>query len=257
MQVPIGMVILLDFVVNILLLLGAERMCGYPTNWGRTALAAAVAGVHGGACLLPGFAFLGNALWCFVFLGLTAWIAFGFSVSGVRRGLLFALLHLALGGITIGLDKGGFWILPIAAAGMFILCSSRVFGGVTDKTYIPVELRYQDKHLHLTALADTGNTLRDPITGSPVLIVGSEVACQLLGLTRQQLQRPAESISDAGIPGLRLIPYRSVGQPCGMLLALRLKEVKIGKWQGSSLVAFAPDPLGKEGVFQALTGGTV
>lgn len=257
MQVPIGMVIILNLIVNFLLLLGAERICGYPTSWGRTALAAVVAGAYGGACLLPGFGFLGNMLWRFVFFGLISWIAFGFSVSAVRRGLLFGLLHLALGGITIGLDKGGLWLLPIAAAGILIICTVGLRGRGLDAAYVPVELRYKDKHLHLTALADTGNTLKDPITGSPVLVVGAEVARQLIGLSPQQLLRPAESISSAGVPGLRLIPYQAVGQPCGMLLALRLKEVKIGKWQGSSLVAFAPDLLGKEGTFQALTGGTI
>ena len=58
------------------------------------------------------------------------------------------------------------------------------------------------------------------------------------------------------LPGLRLVPYHSVGKS-SFLLAIRLQNVKIGSWQGSSLVAFAPEGLSKEGAYQALTGGNV
>ena len=111
--------------------------------------------------------------------------------------------------------------------------------------------------MRLTALQDTGNSLIDPLTGRSVLVVGADVAKKLLGLTREQLSMPAEAIVSAGVPGLRLIPYRTVGQAGGMLLGLRLQDVKIGHWKGSSLVAFAPEGLSEEGAYQALTGGVV
>ena len=119
---------------------------------------------------------------------------------------------------------------------------------------MPVELAYGDKHLHITALQDTGNTLRDPVTGRDVLVVGADVASELIGLTPHQLQSPVESVGV--LPGLRLIPYHSVGTR-SFMLAMRLQNVKIGTWQGSSLVAFAPEGLSSEGTYQALTGGLV
>jgi stage II sporulation protein GA (sporulation sigma-E factor processing peptidase) len=107
----------------------------------------------------------------------------------------------------------------------------------------------------LTALQDTGNTLRDPITGRQVLVVGADVAQKLTGLTVQQLKKPVENVGL--LPGLRLIPYRAVGQEAGLLLALKLPQVKIGTWQGNSLVAFAPEGLSPDGAYQALTGGVL
>ena len=77
----------------------------------------------------------------------------------------------------------------------------------------------------------------------------------MLGLTRQQLQRPVETVEAGICPGLRLIPYRAVGQPGGLLAALRMERVKIDSWQGSMVVAFAPNGLDREGAYQALTGG--
>jgi hypothetical protein len=54
---------------------------------------------------------------------------------------------------------------------------------------------------------------------------------------------------------LRLIPFRSVGNAGGFLLAKRFDQVVIGGKQQSALVAFAADGLGNGGIYQALTGG--
>ena len=69
------------------------------------------------------------------------------------------------------------------------------------------------------------------------------------------MKKPIESIGV--IPGLRLVPYRTVGNDSGMLLALRIPKVKIGTWQGSSLVAFAPEGLQPGEEYQALIGGHI
>lgn len=251
-QVYIDLVVLLNFLVDFLLLLGTNRLAGYPPGAGRAALAAALGGLYGGACLLPGFRFLGNTLWRLVSLGLMAVIAFGCRKSALRRGVLFVLLSMALGGVALGLGSGGFWSLVAAAGCVSLLCAVG-FRGKVGRSFVPVELRYGDKYLRLTALRDTGNALRDPVTGQPVLVVGAETAGALTGLTPQQLASPVEAMG--AVPGLRLIPYRAVGKSGGMLLALRIPEVKIGSWKGSSLVAFAPEGLGREEEYQALTGG--
>lgn len=247
----LDLLILLNFAVDFLLLLGTNRLAGFPPGWGRAALAAGLGGLYGGACMLPGFRFLGGIFWRLISLALISVIAFGFQKSAVRRGVLFALLSMALGGVALGLGGGGFWALIASAGFLCILCAVGFQGKAGAVAYVPVELRYGGKHLRLTALRDTGNTLRDPVTGQRVLVVDAEAARQLTGLTRQQLAKPVESIGS--LPGLRLIPYRAVGSQSGMLLALRIPEVKIGSWKGSSLVAFAPEDIGRE--YQALTGG--
>ena len=223
----------MNAVVNLLLLLCADRLSGHITSYVRTALAAILGGIYASACLLPGFYFLGNLMWRIVSFGLIALAAYGMSADTFRKGLVFAFLSLVL----------------------LLILSYFGFGGRRDGTiYVPIELNYMGKLLRLTALQDTGNTLRDPITGRPVLVVGADAAHKLTGLTKEQLQNPVETMG--AIPGLQLIPYSSVDRR-GFLLALRLQNVRIGKWQGSSLVAFAPEGLGSEGAYQALTGGNV
>lgn len=255
MRVYLDLVILLNFLVDFLLLMGADRLCGSTLRLRRAIPAALLGGVYGGICLLPECAFLGGTLWRIVCLAAMAAIAFGVSVGALRRGLVFLLLSMALGGIALGLGNGSFWSLTASAAGVFLLCAVGLRGKLDPQTFVPVELSYGDKHIRLTALRDTGNTLRDPVTGRPVLVVGAEVGEKLLGLTPGQLKSPISTMQ--AVPGLRLIPYHSVGQPGSMLLAIRLPSVRIGTYEGSYLVAFAPEKLDREGIYQALTGGTV
>lgn len=256
-MVYVDLVALLNFLIDFLLLLGANQLCGYPPVWHRMAIAAGAGGIYAGVCLLPGFRFLGNMLWKLVSMVVIIYIAFGLSKSAMRRGVIFALLSMALGGIAMAFGDGGILSLIAAAVAIAVMCVVGFRGRVAEKSYIPIELSYGGKCLRLTALQDTGNMLRDPITGRPILVICSEAAQKLTGLTLQQLQSPVQALTDADIPGLRLIPYKAVGQPGGVLLALRLQRVKIGKWEGNSLVAFAPSGLSDEGAYQALTGGIV
>lgn len=255
MVLYLDVALFLNFAVDLLLLLFANRLCGYPSSWKRVIFSALLGGVYGGLCLLPGLRFLGNMLWRTVCLCLMAWIAFGSNRSAIRRGALFVLLSMALGGMAVVLGRGGLSGILLGVGCVVCICLVGFGGRAEARRFIPVELRHKDKCLHLTALEDTGNSLRDPITGSPVLVVGANVAMQLLGLTRRQLEDPLGSVKDAPVPGLRLVPYHSVGKSGGLLLAMRLKEVRIGNWKGSSLVAFAPEGLDQEGMYQALTGG--
>ena len=257
MIVYLDMVALLNFVVDYLLLLGTNRLCGYPPGWGRSALSAALGGIYGAACMLPDVRFLGNTFWRIVILGLMGWIAFGAERNAMRRTVIFVFLCMSLGGIAQAMSRTGFGSVVASAAAICGMCLLGFRDRPGSVRYVPVELTYEGKQLRLMALCDTGNTLRDPVTGKPVLVVEAKVAQQLTGLTPQQLRSPVNVLTSASIPGLRLIPYRSVGQPAGMLLALRFPEVRIGNWKGSSLVAFAPEGLCNDGRYQALTGGTI
>ena len=58
-------------------------------------------------------------------------------------------------------------------------------------------------------------------------------------------------------PGLRLIPYKTIGQSDGFLLGMRIASAQVGDWKGGLLVALAPEEFNCEGKFQALTGGVV
>lgn len=256
-EVYVDLVAVLNFAVDFLLLLGTNRLSGYPPGVKRAALAASLGGVYGGLCLMPGFRFLGRPLWRLAVLAAMAGIAFGWNAGGMRRGVLFVLLSFALGGAALGLGSGSFGGLVLAAGAVALLAALGFRGRVNGGELTAVELWHGDVHIRATALRDTGNTLRDPLTGEQVLVAGADVAEQLTGLTPGQLAKPVETLASVKIPGLRLIPYRAVGQPGAMLLAVRCRRVKIGSWEGNCLVAFAPETLGSGAHYQLLLGGAM
>ncbi len=253
MAVYVDVLMLLNFAVDFCLLLGTNRLSGHPPGMGRAALAAAVGGVYAAACVLPGFSFLGRLPWRLVSWSIISAIAFGISQSALRRGILFLLLSMALGGIALCLDQGGFWALVLASGGVCFLCLVG-FRGRAGQRYVPVTICHAGRAVSLLALVDTGNTLRDPVTGCPVLVVEASAAEKLLPFAPGELEHPLETIVARRQPQLRLIPYTAVGQTGGFLLAIRADSVKINGKTMDYLVAFTPQNLG-HGQYQALAGG--
>ena len=256
-EVYLDLVVILNFLVDFLLLLGTNRLSGFPVETKRLLPAAALGAIYSGACLMPGFRFLGNVLWRLVSLAGIAVIAFGWNRSALKRCGIFVILTMALGGIAISIGKANFPALVLAAGGTWLLCRMAFGGSVGGREYVPITLTYGDHSESLIALRDSGNTLRDPITGEQVLVIAGDVATRLTGLTESQLRTPLETLALRPVPGLRLIPFHAVGQSGGMLLAMRFENVKIGPRMQSAVVAFASEGLGRGEVYQALTGGIV
>lgn len=255
MVVYLDLVMLLNFLVDFFLLLGTNRLAGFPSQPWRCAGAALLGALYSGACLLPGMEFLGNLLWRCVCLALMGSFAFGWNPAAGKRTGIFLLLTMAMGGAALCLGRGDFLSLVLCAL-LCLLLSAVSFGGkLGGREYVPLQLSLEGRTVNLIALKDTGNTLRDPVTGEPVLVIGGDIASRLTGLTAEQLQHPLETIAERPLPGLRLIPYHSIGNGGSFLLAKRFPEVTVGGIRKSALVAFAGEGLGKGECYQALTGG--
>lgn len=239
-----------SLLVNALLLLGTARLAGRGISPRRWLAAALLGAAHGAGCLVPGFGFLGGLHWRLVSLGLMGVLAFG---PDGKLCCIYAMLTMALDGAALAAGRGGLWQLPLYAAGVFLL--GKFAFGQPGRRLLPVEISGGGKHIRLTALVDTGNELRDPITGQSVLVIGSQAARELTGLTTEELQRPLETITASPLPGLRLIPYRAVGSESGLLLAMRFPVVCMGGRRGPGIVAFAPQRFGEE--YDGLIGGNV
>ena len=248
---------ILNFLVDLLLILAANRLAGCPPSAVRCLMGAMLGGLYSGACMLPGWTVLGSLLCRGAVLVGIGLIAFGISCYVLRRCALLIFLSFALEGVVMGSGGGGAASLLTGTAAVLVLCFLGFRGGAASQELVEVELAKGEKSTALLALRDTGNTLRDPVTGQSVLVADHRSAAALLGLTRQQLLSPVETVASGVVPGLRLIPYRAVGCAGGMLVAIRLDQVRIGKWRGSTLVAFTPDGLGGNGAYRALTGGMV
>lgn len=241
----------LKFAVEVLLLSAVAHLCK-GVDHQRIVYGAAVSAFYSAMCLSVRAAFLTTPLFRIVILAVTVWLAFGSGIQLLYKSCVYLLLNAAIGGLSLTMEGMKLWTIFAGALCISIVC---VFVSADAGGCVPVELHYGSRKLLLTALRDTGNTLKDPVTGRSVLVIGSDSAQKLTGLSVHQLRNPTETLCSGIIPGLRLIPYRTINNEGGMLLALLLKDVRIGSWRGSSLVAFAPAKIGNG--YEALTGGKV
>ena len=257
MTVYLDLVMILNFLVDFLLLLGTNRLSGFPSRPWRCALGALLGSLYSGACFLPNLRFLGSGVWGVLGLGLCAAGAFGWDGSAFQRCSIFVLLSMALGGLALSIGRGSFPALVLAAAGLWLLCQVSFGEQIGEREYVNLTITYGGNRVGLIALRDSGNTLRDPVSGEQVLVISHSAATRLTGLTQEQLKDPLGTLAAGSLPGLRLIPYRAVGQGSGLLLGMRFENVTIGSRKQSAVVAFAAEGLGSGTMYQALTGGAI
>ena len=281
--VYIDSLFLLNFVVNYLLLLSAARLAGEIIRRLRLALGAALGALYAAAVFFPGMAFLLHPACKLGTAVLMLLCAFGgsrrllrltlvfFGVSAAFGGGIFAIELLS--GRGLSLKNGIFYsamdlrlILLSAAACYAVL--TLVFRRTAkhsgpSRELVPAVLTIEGRCVALTALVDTGNTLTDPVTNRPVMVAEGEKLVRLFpegeAPDQSELRDPVtamERLSCGQSRGrYRLLPYQAVGVDCGMLLALRLDEARVGETDyGGILVALSPNRLSDGGGYSALIG---
>ena len=243
-----GLAVILHIVVDYLLLNCTSKLSDINANHLRLWLAAIVNGAF--VCLRLVFVLksMTMGILCTIIVSV---FAFG---AAKRCCMLYFLLSMGLQGVILGLEKADYISITLFGIGFIFLLFAGFGGNLFYKRYVPVEIVFKGQCVRMTALRDTGNTLKDPLTGTSVLIVGADIAEILIGLTKKQLKDPYETMLAARMQGLRILPYTTIGNR-GALLAKRFCDVKIGNWRGSVVVAFAPEGLEKKNGYQALTGG--
>lgn len=279
MKIYLDSIFLLNAVINYLLLLMSAKVAGEPFRRRWLAAGGVVGACFTGASFLPGLEWLCAPLCKAGAAVLMVLIAFWDSRHLVRLWLLFLALSCGLGGgmvlCSLLTGKGVSVEGGIVATGMdvrLLICSAvlcclimtllfRRMSRHSFRELLPVTVSVGGKQVLLTALQDTGNTLTDPATGRPVLVVeGRRLKPLLPESLLSGLEHPAETMEHCGDSlwrgRLRLLPYRAVGIRSALLLAVRTDMVRVGgKEYGGLLVALSPTPVSDGGGYQALFGG--
>lgn len=281
--VYIDALFLLNLIVNYLLLLAAAKLAGEPLRRLRLAAGAALGGLYAAAIFFPGMGFLTHPLCKLGAAVLMLLTGFGGSRRLLRVTLVFFGLSCAFGGgiFAIGLLGGrgltlrngvlysvmDLRILLLSAAVCYAVLTL-VFRRTARhgrREVLPAVLILEGRRVAVNALVDTGNTLTDPVTGRPVMVAEGSLLSPLLPgervLDEKALRDPVGTLErlSRGERGrrFRLLPYQAVGVECGMLLALRLDDARVGAEDyGGILVALSPNPVSDGGGYSALIGET-
>ena len=214
-----------------------------------------------------------------------ALVSYGGEAKLIRLILLFFALSCGMAGCVLGLGfltQTGMpilhgilytdidWkILLIASTSAYIVLRiafrASAQQGIQGKC-CTVKLSLGGRTTELTALQDTGNALKDPVTGVPVLVISGKVLKNCLSpgvgklMTTQGLCRPVTLLPllVQMEPDLhpRLLPYCAVGVKEGLLLAVQSTWVEIeGQRMNHMLIACSPTELGDG--YSALWGGEI
>lgn len=278
MTVYVDLLFGLNAVINYLLLRGSAVVGGCPVRSGRLLLGAVLGGVYAVVVVLPGLEWLQRPLFQLLCAAGMLLTAFGWKRNTVKQGLFFLALSFAFSGMVLLLIQsvepaclflGGRAYYAVTTPALLLLAGLgygtaalvlRGCGTHTGGDIIPVTLLCEGRDLPLKALRDTGNTLRDPMTGHPVLIVEAEQLLTLLGAQVDPVCRtdPTTMLEELAwqCPKHRfsLVPYRAVGVDSGLLPALRCR-LRTGKQTQPVLAAFSPTAVSADGRYDALWGG--
>ncbi|MCD8367673.1 MAG: sigma-E processing peptidase SpoIIGA [Clostridiales bacterium] len=267
-------VFVLNAALDALLLSATGKLTGRAVKPGRLALAAAIGGGYACAVFLPGLEGLSGAPGQVGSLAVMLLAVFG--VRLLWPGGVLLTLSCALGGAILLLERlvgslsyangipGTAWdgeLLLLAGSGLWAAASllERRASGKSGKK-VPVLLEVNGKRRLLTALVDSGNGLRDPISGKGVLVAEWDAlaACLPEKITQAACAAPAEHLAEMSAVWpegrLRLLPCRTVRQTEGFLLAFTAQRAKVdGVERGALPVAISPVRL-SDGAYQALIG---
>lgn len=128
--------------------------------------------------------------------------------------------------------------------------------------YYEIELIEGKRRKKATALLDTGNDLREPVSGKPVILMDMTFAGELLDeRTREEVRGfyKTGTLTETGeeAPRIRLVPYHSVGRSHGLLAAVFLDCLRIQMEQRvieipNVCAAFTEEPVSGRGNYQVL-----
>ena len=135
--------------------------------------------------------------------------------------------------------------------------------------YSKITIYFNEKNITITALLDTGNMLKDPITSMPVIVVEKEILKNILPDTiLNNLSKiiggdvPKEVYEDENleyITKFRVIPFSSIGKTNGMLLGFKANKVEVKDEENietinNVIIGIYENKLSKKNQYSALIG---
>lgn len=197
--------------------------------------------------------------------------------SFVFGGAAFALIYiikpqdiLMKNGLFLGTYPLKTILLGAIVAFIIIIAAFTVVKTkITKKDmFCEIEIELNGEKIKTTAMIDTGNLLKEPITNTPVIVVEhtllydcipKEILNHLDELLGGDFSKIPESIKEKYIAKLKCIPFSSLGKQNGMLLGIRADNIMIKnddkkEKKENIIIGIYNKSLTKRGEYRALIG---
>jgi len=248
----IDVLFVVNLIINYLLLYTTRAFSGLEFNKVRVLFGAIVGACYAVLIFFPDFSFVYTTV-CKILISMLI-IAISFSFYSIKNYvkslLIFYAVSFAFGGCVLGIfcfsnfgAKFGaiysngvlYFNLPwtiLALSWLVFYISLKLFNIFSKKALYKNNLRKRliiylnNKTAEATALFDTGNSLIDPISLAPVIIVEYRILKNLFNentqqtlerLDKERIEWIMSEVKESGL-STRLIPFSSLGKENGMLL---------------------------------------
>jgi len=216
-------------------------------------------------------AFYPNGVKHFLRLMLTAY-GITFAVGGLGMAL-FYLTDLPYAIYYIAADLEGFrravsWQLvlvgTVTSYGLIKLTLKLIeHQTIKRQLLMGIMVTMNEKYIYFDALVDTGHSLKEPLTQSPVIVAEFEQVQEFLPEGLRGLFNDKQENNLAGLlegkegsfyQRIRMIPFTSIGKSSGMLIGFRPDKVMVGTdtSRHDIVIGIYNDRLTKDGRYQGL-----
>lgn len=163
-----------------------------------------------------------------------------FTFGGVATYLIYVIKPQELV-IRNGMYVGTYvlkviFIGAIIGSIVLILSFKLVKNKITKKDMTcKVKIKINDKDIILNAIVDTGNMLKEPLTGNPVVVVErtslyevipKEILNNIDNILGGDFEKIPENMKNEYIPKLKIIPFSSLGKQNGMLIRNKTRKIR-------------------------------
>lgn len=196
-----------------------------------------------------------------------------FTFGGVATYLIYVLKPQNII-IENGVYKGTYVLKVIfmgAIVGTIVLLISFKFykSKITTKDMMcKIKIIFKNKEVEVNAIVDTGNMLKEPLTGNPVVVVEKTSLYDLLpkeilnnteSILGGDFDKIPENIKNEYVQKLKIIPFSSLGKQNGMLVGIKPDKLIIineekEEEKDNIVVAIYNKSLTKRGEYNALIG---
>jgi len=140
--------------------------------------------------------------------------------------------------VGLAVANTGVWHVPAAAVLVFVVLKvvqRRLAGRIVNRQeFIELRVSLGGRECHVNALVDSGNSLSEPISGKPVIVIELDAIEGIFPDEFAMAMRAGHdaqsllmSASEEFQLRLRLIPYSSIGRQNGMIIGVRPDKVEI------------------------------
>lgn len=283
-------VFLENFIMNYIILSLTGKFAKYPAKRTKLILGSSVGALYAFIIFFPSLHFLFSILMkiaCSMFIIILSFTPYRFK-EFFRLISIFYLITLVFGGAGFALfyftsfngivSNGVFYMTNISVKNIFVSCGigyiliQFCWGYIQkqlskEKMLMDIQIKINDESVELKGMVDTGNSLTDPISKYPVIIVEYAAIKKLLPpeikdifLNNQvfNFEQIIAKLSDSTwITRFRIIPYQALGTENGMLVGFKPDNVLIHSHERDKdikeiIIAIYNKKLSKSGDYMAL-----